>query len=237
MDVDKIKHDLSLGFRSLFYLTDTQELSHEKDIVGKAIPWFVIFIVVEFLIGKLRGSKVYRLNDGLASLCLGMVSEQCKLWGKAAIFYVYERVSMKYGVFVFKDDYSLGAFLFAMIMVDLFYYWFHRFLHEYHFAFSQHSVHHSGEDYNLATALRQGAFQWFLGAIFTLPLALIIPPQALFGHFFVNTTAQFWFHTSQIGTLGPLEYILNTPSHHRMHHRPPGNCNVSTKLDYSFVFN
>jgi alkylglycerol monooxygenase len=218
----------TLGLRGMFYMVSGKELSGSaQDIIGQAYLWFVVLIVLEFLVGKLRGHKTYRLNDGLSSIAMGLVSEQTKLWGKAAIFYGYERIYAEYGVDLFESATSTPAFIFSMVMVDYFYYWFHRFTHEYHWAFTQHSVHHSGEDYNLATALRQGAFQWIIGFSFTLPLAFIIPPTALFGHFFANTLAQFWFHTSQVGDLGLLEYILNTPSAHRMHHRPPGNCNVS----------
>jgi alkylglycerol monooxygenase len=218
----------TLGLRGMFYLVSGKELAgNAQDIIGQAYIWFVVLIIVEFFVGKLRGHKTYRLNDGVTSIAMGMVSEQTKLWGKAAIFYLYEHIYEAHGLVVFDNATSWSAFFFAMFMVDFFYYWFHRFCHEFHFAFTQHSVHHSGEDYNLATALRQGAFQWIIGFSFTLPLALIIPPTALFGHFFANTLAQFWFHTSQVGDLGLLEYILNTPSAHRMHHRPPGNCNVS----------
>ena len=226
----------SYGVRSMFYMVSNKELELEPDVVSRSIPWFILFMVVEFIVGLARGHKTYRLNDGLTSLALGMVSEQTKLWGKTALFYMYQRTYDQFGILVFKDSYGLPSFLFAMFMVDFFYYWFHRFCHEFHFAFSQHSVHHSGEDYNLATALRQGAFQWLIGSFFTLPLALIIPPPALFGHMLVNTVGQFWFHTSQIGSLGILEYVINTPSAHRCHHRPPGNCNVRRSEKKNVVF-
>lgn len=212
----------------MFYLITPAEMADKPhEVISKAYVWFIALIVLEFVVGKLRGHKTYRINDGIMSVALGMVSEQAKLWGRAGIFYLYERVYDKYGIGVFNDQLGVPAFLFALFMVDFFYYWFHRFCHEYHFAFTQHSVHHSGEDYNLATALRQGAFQWLIGSCFVIPLAVVIPPQALLGHSLANSVGQFWFHTSQIGSLGPLEYILNTPSAHRMHHRPPGNCNVS----------
>jgi len=215
----------------MFYMVSQKELDENgAELITKATPWFFTFIVAEFIVGKLRGHRTYRLNDGMASLSQGMVSEQTKLWGRSAFLVLYQETYAQYGLRLFNDPQSFEAFLFGMIAVDFFYYWFHRFSHEFHFAFSQHSGHHTGEDYNLATALRQGALQWLLGMAFTLPLAVFIPPVSLFAHFFANTVAQFWFHTCQIGSLGPLEYILNTPSHHRMHHRPPGNCNVSQKV-------
>ncbi len=83
------------------------------------------------------------------------------------------------------------------------------------------------QDYNLATALRQGALQQFTSWPFKLALALVFHPALYIMHSALNTLGQFWIHTQLIGSVGPLEYILNTPSHHRMHHRPPGNCNYA----------
>jgi len=87
--------------------------------------------------------------------------------------------------------------------------------------------HFLGEDYNLATALRQGVGQQIFSWIFYLPLACFFSPSCFIAHNGLNTLYQFWIHTELIGHLGPLEYILNTASHHRMHHRPPGNCNYA----------
>jgi hypothetical protein len=91
-------------------------------------------------------------------------------------------------------------------------------------------VHHSGEDYNLATALRQGAAQMLTSWPFYLLLGLLFHPALFVMHRGLNTLGQFWIHTTLIGHVGLLEYVLNTPSHHRMHHRPPGNCNYAGVL-------
>ncbi|GAB6018612.1 hypothetical protein CHUAL_000297 [Chamberlinius hualienensis] len=81
-----------------------------------------------------------------------------------------------------------------------------------------HQVHHSSEDYNLGTALRQSALQHCTSWLFYLPLAPFIPPQMFIAHLQFNTLYQFWIHAAVVGKLGPLEWILNTPSHHRVHH-------------------
>ncbi len=81
-----------------------------------------------------------------------------------------------------------------------------------------HQTHHSAEDYNLSTALRQGVLQIYVSWIFYLPLAFFIPPQIFLIHSQMNLLYQFWIHTDIISNLGPFEYILNTPSHHRVHH-------------------
>lgn len=81
-----------------------------------------------------------------------------------------------------------------------------------------HQSHHSAEDYNLSTALRQGVMQSYASWMFYLPLALVVPPPIFLMHTQMNLLYQFWIHTEIISNLGPLEYILNTPSHHRVHH-------------------
>jgi len=122
------------------------------------------------------------------------------------------------------------AWILLMMGVDFAYYWAHRCLHVFHIGWAAHSVHHSGEDYNLATALRQGALQPLMTWIFSLPLALVFPAESVLIHLQLNTLYQFWIHTEFCGRLGFLEYIFNTPFHHRMHHRPPGNCNYAGVL-------
>ena len=120
--------------------------------------------------------------------------------------------------------------LITLLAADLAYYWMHRHAHEYHLFWLGHSVHHSGEDFNLATALRQGILQPWFSWIWSIPAALIISPTSFALHRQLNTLYQFWIHTTLVGWLGPLEHVLNTPSHHRMHHRPPGNRNYAGVL-------
>ena len=82
-----------------------------------------------------------------------------------------------------------------------------------------HIPHHQSEEYNLSVALRQGVFQGCFFWLFYLPLAFIGFPPALFILMAsIDTLYQFWIHTRTIGKLGPLEWVLNTPSHHRVHH-------------------
>jgi sterol desaturase/sphingolipid hydroxylase (fatty acid hydroxylase superfamily) len=106
-----------------------------------------------------------------------------------------------------------------MLWWDFAYYWNHRFQHEIRAMWAIHVVHHSSERYNLSTALRQpvaGAFGMWVpyGAVARLGVrpAIIETSRAL------NLIYQYWIHTDTIRTLGPAEEVLNTPSHHRVHH-------------------
>jgi sterol desaturase/sphingolipid hydroxylase (fatty acid hydroxylase superfamily) len=102
---------------------------------------------------------------------------------------------------------------------DFIYYWNHRFMHESRYMWAVHVVHHSSEHYNLSTALRQPVAD-VLGT--SLPYGALcvagIPPELITTARGVNLLYQFWIHTETIGWLGPPETVLNTPSHHRVHH-------------------
>jgi len=113
---------------------------------------------------------------------------------------------------------SLSTWMLCALGVDFFYYWSHRANHEVNILWSQHQVHHSSEEYNLSTALRQGVVQRWATWIIFLPMAFLIPPSQFAAHSQFNLMYQFWIHTEVVGHLGPLEWVLNTPSHHRVHH-------------------
>ncbi len=118
-------------------------------------------------------------------------------------------------------DLGNGPIPFAIAMVgwDFVYYWNHRFMHEARYMWAIHVVHHSSEHYNLSTALRQPVADTFgtyapdgVMCLFGIRPSLIEQSRA------INLLYQYWIHTDTIRSLGPLEWILNTPSHHRAHH-------------------
>ncbi len=118
-------------------------------------------------------------------------------------------------------DLGSGAAGFAVAMVgwDLIYYWNHRFMHSARYMWAIHVVHHSSERYNLSTALRQpvaDAFGTFVP--YSLLCLLGVRPELVLQARGLNLLYQYWIHTDAIRTIGPLEEVLNTPSHHRVHH-------------------
>ena len=107
----------------------------------------------------------------------------------------------------------------AVLGWDFIYYWNHRFSHESRYMWAMHVVHHSSERYNLSTALRQPVADALATSIPYGALCLFgISPELVETARGVNLLYQFWIHTETIGTLGPPEAVLNTPSHHRVHH-------------------
>ena len=111
----------------------------------------------------------------------------------------------------------------AILGWDFIYYWNHRAMHESRFMWAIHVVHHSSQRYNLSTALRQpvaDAFGVFLP--YSALAALGFEPALINTARGVNLLYQFWIHTEAIGKIGGLESVLNTPSHHRVHHGSNG---------------
>ena len=102
---------------------------------------------------------------------------------------------------------------------DFIYYWNHRFMHESRYMWAIHVVHHSSEHYNLSTALRQPVADALGTSVPYGALCLFgISPELVATARGVNLLYQYWIHTETIDRLGPPEAVLNTPSHHRVHH-------------------
>jgi len=112
------------------------------------------------------------------------------------------------------------VFVLAFIAKDFAGYWIHRMEHRINIFWNRHIIHHSSEEYNLSCALRQSASEIFsFVGLFLLPAALIgVPAEVIAIIAPIQLFAQFWYHTRLIDKMGVLEYIIVTPSHHRVHH-------------------
>ncbi|GAB1446847.1 sterol desaturase family protein [Flammeovirgaceae bacterium] len=161
--------------------------------------------------------KLYRLPDTLSNLSCGITSQLSGLFLKVLAIGVYEVIYSNFAFFELERNWVYWVVLF--LLVDFAYYWAHRKSHEINLFWGGHVVHHQSEDYNLSVALRQSSFQVVWTFAFNLPLALLGFKTLDFALISaLNTLYQFWIHTETIKKLGFLEYFLNTPSHHRVHH-------------------
>ncbi len=106
------------------------------------------------------------------------------------------------------------------ILEEFLYYGYHRCAHRVRWFWATHAVHHSPNELTLAASLRLGWTGKLTGTgLFFVPLLYLgFAPLAVFGMLAVNLLYQFWLHASWIPKLGALEWVLNTPSHHRVHH-------------------
>lgn len=207
----------------MFFMLTPNESSFEKvedvpQYVQQATPFFVGLMTLELVVGFLKtGAPVITISDGITSLSAGMVSRLPLLLMRGCELSAYMHVWNHYRLVELPWD-SAWTWWFTFLGVDFGYYWVHRFAHEVAVLWAAHQVHHSSEYYNLTTALRQSVTQPFTSWVFYLPMALAVPPSIFAVHIQLNLLYQFWIHTELIRDLGPLEWILNTPKHHRVHH-------------------
>jgi sterol desaturase/sphingolipid hydroxylase (fatty acid hydroxylase superfamily) len=199
-----------------------------RDPVLFAIPFFVLLLIIEWTAARklehldpqtgdpAPGS--YLTRDARASILMGLVSiATMGAWKFAAL--------LGYAViFAYVAPWQLSprdwyTWVIALVGVDVLFYAYHRIAHRVRIIWATHQAHHSSRYFNFATALRQ---KWNNSGeiIMWAPLPLLgVPPWMVFTSFSISLVYQFWIHTERIGTLPrAIEFIFNTPSHHRVHH-------------------
>jgi alkylglycerol monooxygenase len=188
------------------------------DIIVFFVPLFIGLIILEWGISKKINRPVYRFNDTVNDLSLGITSQIVDLFCAATVYGLYYLCYDSYHLLELNHD-AWWVWVCAFLGADFSYYWFHRTSHERNFAWAVHVPHHQSEEYNFSVALRQGAIENFVSIWFRLPFAFLgIPPEIFLTAVLLNIVFQFFVHTRLIKSLGPLEWFMNTPSHHRVHH-------------------
>jgi alkylglycerol monooxygenase len=183
-----------------------------------AIPAFMVLMLTELIYGYATGKQTYVFMDTISSLSSGLTNILKDTLGLVVILISYPWLSQQLAVTQIEADFWL--YLSAFICIDFASYWSHRLNHKINFFWNQHIIHHSSEEFNMACALRQSISNVLgYGALFMIPAAVLGIPQEVIAilaplHLF----GQFWYHTQHIGKLGWLEYIIVTPSQHRVHH-------------------
>ncbi|MEQ8358416.1 MAG: sterol desaturase family protein [Cytophagales bacterium] len=187
------------------------------NLIVLSIPIFFLLIGLELLYDRIKNKKRYRLNDTFANMSCGITEQVSGVFAKVFTIAAYDLVYQNFHIFNIPETWYWWVI--AFMGVDFFYYWAHRTSHEVNLFWAGHVVHHQSEEYNLSVALRQSAMQKVFTFYFYLPLALIgFKTEWFLLISAINLLYQFWIHTEAIGNLGPLEWLMNTPSHHRVHH-------------------
>ena len=189
-----------------------------SSLITYSIPVFLLLIIIEFFYGIIKKDNNYRVNDALTSMSLGLISRFVPLLGLGFQYVVYKYVAQYYNLKLLNLE-ETWVWVVSFILYDICYYWMHRMHHEIKIFWATHVVHHHGEEFNLATALRQTSSGFLWKWVFFLPVFIIgVPPEVYVSVAGVNLIYQFWVHTEHVGRLGFLEYIFITPSNHRIHH-------------------
>lgn len=190
------------------------------DLIAHAIPVFVLCLALEaasFHLLPDDDQLGYQFRDARTSVLMGLGNVVVNLGWKLVVVAVYAAAYLAAPVHLPADQPLTWIALF--FADEIAYYWYHRTHHTVRVFWASHVVHHSSEFYNLSTALRQ---PWtpFSSLPYWLPLALAgFPPWMILLQQSVSLLYQFFIHTERVGTLWrPVEFVFNTPSHHRVHH-------------------
>jgi sterol desaturase/sphingolipid hydroxylase (fatty acid hydroxylase superfamily) len=176
----------------------------------------VALAVIEAIVLTRRRAGLWTLKESLSNifiLWIGQGSRMLTFVWRFGVFAAAHRLSP------LRIRTTLVSVVVCYVALDFIYYWKHRWLHETAFGWSMHGVHHSSPELNLTTSIRSSWVQRLLDDFFYLPLVLLgFDPLLVLITADVNLFSQFWIHTRILGRLGPLEWLLNTPSSHRVHH-------------------
>lgn len=188
------------------------------NIILYAIPFFIAAMLLELYVTTKENIKTYESKDAFSSIAMGLGNVLLGFFSKGLVlvsfFYIYEHFRF------FTIPVVWWSFILIFFADDFAYYWFHRISHSCRLFWASHVVHHSSQHYNLSTALRQTWSGGFYTFIFWLWLPLLgFHPGMIMLQMSISLLYQFWIHTEAINKMPKwFEAIMNTPSHHRVHH-------------------
>ncbi|MCF0064615.1 sterol desaturase family protein [Dyadobacter sp. LJ419] len=182
-----------------------------------AVPVFLLFIGLEYLISKKLGRNVFNFTSSITNMNVGVAERLIDMFTAASFYFFYEYLHEHYAIFDIKPGILMWVSL--VLATDLIWYWYHRFGHEINIFWGFHVVHHTSEEFNYTAGTRITVFQAFVRTAFWAVLPVIgFPPAMITTMLIIHGFYPFFTHTQLIGKLGILEHVLVTPSHHRVHH-------------------
>ncbi|NCW11991.1 MAG: sterol desaturase family protein [Chitinophagia bacterium] len=183
-----------------------------------AMPLFLILVLFEKWYGWKKGFETVHTLDMISSLSSGVTNSTKDVLGMSVAILSYSWLEEHLALTHIQSGF--WVYFIAFITLDFAGYWVHRNAHTFNFFWNSHIVHHSSEEFNLACALRQSISVFFrIFAFLLLPAAIFgVSPKVIAIVAPLHLFAQFWYHTRHIKNMGWLEYIIVTPSHHRVHH-------------------
>jgi len=188
----------------------------EQWLILVSTPIYCLIIGIELLLSHLQQRKTYTLRNTVSNVYLmllnGGLDLAFRLVTLAVLGYFFQQSLIHW-------NHDILYWVLLVLVEDFMYYWLHRFDHEIRLFWAVHVTHHSSETMNFTVGFRSSVFQPLYRFIYFIPIALLgFNPLDLL---FVYSATQIWgifVHTEYIQKMGVLEYILVTPSHHRVHH-------------------
>jgi sterol desaturase/sphingolipid hydroxylase (fatty acid hydroxylase superfamily) len=192
------------------------EALREQWLILISTPIYLIIIGLELLLTHLQHRKAYTLKDTVTNVYLMLLNG-----GLDLLFRVVSLAVLQYFFLHAAYEWHNAALYWIVLLIaeDFLYYWLHRFDHEVRMFWAVHVTHHSSQKMNFTVGFRSSVFQPLYRFIYFIPLAYVgFKPMDIL---FIYSATQIWgifVHTELINKMGWLEYILITPSHHRVHH-------------------
>lgn len=196
----------------------SQSMEAYAQVLLIAIPFFIGLIIIEAIYGWVAKKQLIRSFDTISSLTSGITNTVKNILGLSLVIvgyaWMYEHLAMVH------IEATVLVYIISFILIDLAGYLSHLLDHRINVLWNEHVIHHSSEEFNLACALRQPISNILnINPFLLIPAAILgMPPQIMAVIAPVHFFLQFWYHTRYIGKLGFLEYVIITPSQHRVHH-------------------
>ncbi|MDR6846730.1 sterol desaturase family protein [Flavobacterium granuli] len=185
--------------------------------IAFAIPFFASFMLLEYYISKRKNRNVHHFNESVANLNVGIVERITDLLTTGTFYFIFSWLNANFSIFSIESSATTWILLF--FATDLVWYWYHRLGHTVNVFWATHIVHHQSDDFNYTAAARITVFQAVARGLFWCVLPIIgFKAEMITVLLLIHGTYPFFTHTQLVGKLGWLEYIIVTPSHHRVHH-------------------
>jgi alkylglycerol monooxygenase len=182
-----------------------------------AVPLFLAFIGLEYWVAKCRGKSYFNFSSSIANMNVGLAERLIDLFTAGAFYFVYDYLHQHFALLDIKP--GILHWVLLLLSADFMWYWYHRLGHEINLFWGFHVVHHQSEEFNYTAGTRITIFQAVVRTMFWAVLPIIgFPAEMITTVLIIHGLYPFFTHTRLIGKLGILEYILVTPSHHRVHH-------------------
>ncbi len=182
-----------------------------------AVPFFLFFIWLEYYIAKKQGKHYFKFSSSIANINVGIAERLIDLFTAGGFYFFYDYLHIHFAIFSIQP--SILLWIALLLATDFLWYWYHRFGHEINLFWGFHVVHHQSEEFNYTAATRITIFQSVVRTSFWAVLPVIgFPAEMITTILLIHGIYPFFTHTHLIGKLGIIEYIMVTPSHHRVHH-------------------
>ncbi|MEZ4826735.1 MAG: sterol desaturase family protein [Bacteroidia bacterium] len=191
---------------------------------GFIIPVLLLLALLEYLVSRKKNVETYRFSDTIVNMSCGMLERLFDFFYVVMMYFVYAYLYDNFAIahIPFEGQpiwIQALVLLLALLVADFLAYWHHRLSHEINFLWAGHIVHHQSEELNITTVFRVSAVSVIYRSFFFVWMPLVGFPSGVvtFAAVFIGLY-QFVTHTRLVGKLGFLEYIMVTPSSHRVHH-------------------